>query len=121
MGKKASYKGKKQYKVYESEGRFSKNKLRKLRKQVKENPNDTLAQDALNRLGRGAQYTRKAPNNKVWNTSKMNFAQALKKSGLNGHIALIDAGKYPDQFRKALGLSQPEEIKPETKRKKRKK
>lgn len=92
MGKKA--KGPKhlsrttQYKVYEIQARWKINRIRKLKKYVKNNPNDLLAKK---RLKDGIfTYRRKTPLswNKMWRPAQITFAQNLAKGGTNGMQAL---------------------------------
>ena len=108
MGSKSSFKGKKQYGVYATETRFSKNKLRKLKKHVATNPNDEKSRQDLERLEKNCPYTRKASSNKIWSPGKMLFASLLNKAGFKGDIALIDPDKDSDKFRKAFGITEYE-------------
>lgn len=61
----ASYKA--QYQGYKIEGRWKKNKIRKLEKRILANENDTGAVDALEKLNKsGKQYGRQKPKGKGW-------------------------------------------------------
>jgi hypothetical protein len=63
MGKKASFKGKKQYGTYKTENRIYKNKLRTLINHCKRNPNDEQAREQLEKLKKSGVTPRKAPRN----------------------------------------------------------
>ena len=67
MGKKSSHKGKKQYGIYQTDGRMRKNKILKLERRIRLNPNDVGAVKALEAFKvSGATYKRKKPNSRLW-------------------------------------------------------
>lgn len=70
-----------------SENRAIKNRTHKLKKHLKEHPEDKQAQAALDK---GLHYRRKVPNKKVWTPQKKWYAEMLSSVGLDGNIALAE-------------------------------
>lgn len=77
---------KNQHSVYQSQGRYAKNKQRKLERHLKYYPNDSQAKEALNNI---QSYRRKAPINKIWSKEKKKAAYQYRKAGLNGNIPIM--------------------------------
>lgn len=63
MAKKKSYKGKKQYGLYQTGSRYSKNKKAKLLRHLKAHPEDAKAKSALESI---PAYSRKKPHSRKW-------------------------------------------------------
>ncbi len=76
---------KNQYSAYQSQGRYAKNKQRKLERHLKFYPNDSQAREALNNI---QSYRRKAPINKIWSKEQKKAAYDYRKAGLNGNIPI---------------------------------
>ncbi len=62
MAKQKSWKGKKQYKVYQTENRVFYNKVRKLERHCKNHPNDELGKENLVKIKKKGYTGRKRPN-----------------------------------------------------------
>jgi hypothetical protein len=105
VGQKAKRKGKafdNAYKAYKAEGRASKNKLKKVRKHCKENPNDKYNAENLERIvNNGSKYTR--DNRKVPGSNKPSFSR-IKGFSSDGIYAIKTFG---EQYRVLLGIPEP--------------
>lgn len=84
--KSKSQSKKNQHTAYKAEGRWAKNKKRKIERHLKQFPNDEVAQRALGNIG--STPKRKTPNNKMWLPSQRTLAQIYASMGINGHHAL---------------------------------
>ena len=62
MGRQTSFKGKKQYKQYQTESRATKNKIRKLERHIKQHPNDEIHVKHLERIKKSGYKIRTKPN-----------------------------------------------------------
>ena len=62
MAKQKSYKGKKQYKTYQTENRVFENKVKKLTRHCKEFPEDEVGKENLERIKKKGYKCRKKPN-----------------------------------------------------------
>ncbi len=84
-GKVSSKSQKTQYLMYQSGNRCVVNRTKRLKKYVRENPNDIQAKKALDK---GLKYRRKTPLSwhKTWSPPMIEHAQRLRKSGLNGNL-----------------------------------
>ena len=88
MARKTSSKHKKElYQSYKSNGTYEKNRLSRLKRHLKNHPEDAQAQKALSG---GITYRRKRPVswNKTWSPINREIAQSFRKAGLNGNLAL---------------------------------
>ena len=78
MSKQKSWAGKKQFGVYKTENRFASNKLRKLKRHMKNYPADKKA-DAVLQAGikNGFSYTRKEPMAPIWSKSDKKMLELM--------------------------------------------
>lgn len=84
--KKTSAYQKNMYKVYASENRSLKNRMKKLQRHIKKFPDD---EQAIKALSKGlVSYRRKKPRNRVWNSEKRALAHLLRTIGQNGNLVL---------------------------------
>lgn len=93
MAKKKSKKGKGLYASYKLNGTWLKNKIRKLKRLIKEQPNNLPLVKAL-AVYQGAnapEYKRKASRSKHWTPGRIEFAKGISKLGINGNMALLEA------------------------------
>jgi len=86
MSKQVSWAGKKQFGIYKTENRFARNKLRKLKKHMKQFPNDTIAAAVLAAGEKaGFSYRRKTPIAPIWSKSDKAMLQLMHSiDGLTG-------------------------------------
>ena len=81
----AAKKNDKQYSMYKGEGRYSRNKKRKLERHLKKFPQDEVAMAALKNV---ASYKRKAPKSEVWNSFNTYYAQTLSEFGYSANTIM---------------------------------
>lgn len=86
--KQQSASDKAQNAAYSSQGRFAKNKEAKLRRHLKNCPDDAQAQAALDNMKTSP--SRKKPDSKMWKKSQMGYANTLASLGYNGNAARGD-------------------------------
>ena len=87
MGKKSSSKAKKDlYSLYKGGNKSLENRTIKLKRHIKNNPDDKQAKRALK--DGLVVYRRGTPRNHIWSKQKRTYAILLTKAGLNGHLAL---------------------------------
>lgn len=81
---------KRHYLHYKTHRVWAINRKKKLERHLKKYPNDAQAKKALND---SMVYRRKRPNKRTWSHSLKTFAEALRKAGLPGNIAIKDVHK----------------------------
>lgn len=99
--KKLSYKGKKQYPHYKNEGRFAKNKKRKLERHLKKHPNDAVAKKVLEKGG--FEYNRPVPKVRKWHnavlkkfieTNNKNVRRTVADKEKRKYLLIVDPIEY---------------------------
>ena len=88
MAKKkgAHLSSKEQYAAYKTQGRYTKNKRKKLEKHIKLHPNDAQTAAAFGKISESS--IRKTPNSYVWGKRQQAYAEQLASLGYNGMAAL---------------------------------
>lgn len=106
MAKQKSMKNKGSYAAYKAEGRYAKNKVKKLERLCKQQPNNLPLKKALERAksGDAAQYSRKASRSKMWTPGSIKFAETIAMTGLDGNLALLEKPIDTKDSREAFGL-----------------
>jgi len=95
--KKKSYRGKKQYGVYESQGKYAKNKRAKLERHLKKYPNDAQAKRALGSIN----------------------AYSRKKSQIKGHYPPAKSYVFDEKWSQRLEWVSPAGVDVDVKKSKR--
>jgi len=107
MAKKKSYRGKKQYGLYKTEGRFLKNKTERLKAVLKKQPKNLQVQEALKKIEKSEMedYKRKSSRHNFWKPASKSLAQILTFLGFNGDLALIPKPMGDKATNEAYGLA----------------
>lgn len=93
MGKKVSWKGKKHFAAYKSQGLYTKNKKLKLARHLKNFPNDEQAKKALEVVGSSKPRTKPVRKTARWNP----FMPVNEEGKMDlTKIGTIKTGPYPD-------------------------
>jgi len=87
-GSKKSFKGKKQYPLYATVGRFALNKIAKIQRHVKKHPEDANAARALAACSKSDTPTRKKPMTSPWR-HKGDMVQAQRRGELRGYLRAL--------------------------------
>lgn len=109
--KQKSYKGKKQYKIYQTENRVFKNKIKKLEKHCKNYPEDKLARENLERIRKKGYKVKSKPinpgSNKTIPPVKLPPFKGLKTAGEQlSELLGIPFNKYKSKISKKPKITQ---------------